>query len=289
MNAAALLVAAFLLPGTAPVACTPQEEDIRPAELRQFEELREEVRVLALFERAKLTREQAASLLEIAAKVADALKGLAAEYEDRLAEARELLQESRRLLAKGEPLSGELRQKIETLQRDSGEVQQALGRRVAPILAEVRGVLSDEQLQTFAAQPSPDGWGPLRQQLEQGIRQVRSLGEDEFELHVPDLLDQQLERISERFGVQLSQDEYRAENKRIMELLREARKLDDDELRAKSSSIVSKILEEGKLGEFGRRSAGQPRPGGRDLERLANVLFNPIVIRALKARRDGER
>jgi hypothetical protein len=266
----------------------PQDEDIRPSELKRIEELREEVRMLALFEQAKLTKEQAASLLDIIGKAAEALQELVARHQDRIAEAKELLEECRTLLAKGEPLTGELRERFETLQRGAGEMQQALGRQVAPLLGDLRGVLSDEQVQILAASTRPDVWGPFRQQLEQGIRQVRQLSDDDFELHVPDLLDQQLERIAERFGAKLNEDEYLAENKRIMKLLRDARKLDDEELRGKSGSLVSKILGDGKLGEFARK-AGQGQAGGAGAgseQGLGKLLFNPIAIRALKARRD---
>lgn len=297
MAAAVIFAAAWLVltpsaPRAAPLTATTlalQDEDIRPRELKQLEELREEVRMLALFEQAKITPQQAASLLDIISRASHALKELTAQHQDLLADAKQCLNECRSLLAKGKPLSDELRRKSEMLQRSTSELLQALGRQFAPLLTEAGTVLSDEQVQALAAPARPDVWGPLRQQLEQGIRQIRTLSEDEFELHVPDLLDQHLARISDRFGVKLKPEDYQTENKRIMELLREARTLDDDDLRIRSATIVSKILSEGRLGEFGRMAAAQLQPGGTDTEGLGKLLFHPIAIRALKALRDGER
>jgi len=267
-------------------ASAVQDEDIRPPELKQLEETREEVRILALFQQAKLTQEQAASLLEVVTKAAEALKELAAQYEAQLTEALTLLKEAKETLAKGEDLSDDLRRRVEELQRNAGKTQQLVGQQLAPLVKEIKEILTAEQVTALTATSRPDAWGPLRKQLEDGLGQIRQLNDNQFDLNVPDLLEQQLEKISERFGG-MNNDDFEKEHARVMEILREARKLNDDEFREKGPSLVNRILSEGKLGEFGKKlpqAGGGGGGGGNEDPLLGRLLFNPMTIRALKTR-----
>ncbi|HLG42662.1 MAG TPA: hypothetical protein VI643_04795 [Planctomycetota bacterium] len=264
-----------------------QDEDIRPPELKQLEEQREEVRILALFQAAKLTQEQAASLLDLVSKAAESLKELAAQYQDQLTEALEVLKEAKAALAKGEDLPEDLRRRVEELQRNAGKTQQTVAQQLAPLMEELRKILTAEQIVMITAAPRADVWGPFRKQLEDGIGQIRQLSDNDFDLSVPDLLEQQLEKISERFGG-MNNDEFEKEHTRILDILREARKLDDDEFRDKNTSLVNRILGEGKLGEFGKKAApaGGGGGGGNATENqgLGRFIFNPMTVRALKTR-----
>ncbi len=262
-----------------------QDEDIRPPELKQLEEQREEVRILALFQQAKLTQEQAGSLLDLISKAAESLKELAAQYQDALTEALEVLKDAKAALAKGEDLPEDLRRRVEELQRNAGKTQQTVAQQLAPLMEELRKILTAEQIAAIIAAPRADVWGPFRKQLEDGIGQIRQLSDNDFDLSVPDLLEQQLEKISERFGG-MNNDEFEKEHARILDILREARKLDDDEFRDKSASLVSRILGEGKLGEFGKKAAPGGGGGGNATENqaLGRFIFNPMTVRALKTR-----
>jgi len=265
-----------------------QDEDIRPPELKQLEEQREEVRILALFQQAKLTQEQASSLLDLISRAAESLKELAAQYQDALTEALDVLKKAKAALAKGEDLPEDLRRRVEELQRNAGKTQQSVAQQLAPLMEEVRKILTAEQIAVITAAPRADVWGPFRKQLEDGIGKIRQLSDNDFDLSVPDLLEQQLEKISERFGG-LNNEEFEKEHARILDILREARILNDDEFREKSSGLVNRILGEGKLGEFGKKAAPAGGGGGgggnaSEGQALGRFIFNPMTVRALKTR-----
>jgi hypothetical protein len=264
-----------------------QDDDIRPEKVRELEELRGEVQALAKLNQAKVTKDQAQELLEVIEGARDLLEELVDSYEDELDQATALLKEHRDELAKGKTLSAESLGRLQSLQQQIAQGLQQIGAELAKTADDVKEILSEEQLLALAVSGN-DPWIQLRQKLNQGISQVRNLSEDEFEIAVPDAIEMQLEEISERFGG-LDDDEFIEEHDRIMEILREARDLDDDEFDSEATKLVRKILNEGKLGEYGKKMTEQTLRRGGGLEQVVGkFLYSPLTIRALKAKAQAE-